>query len=253
MRWSSALSAFSESTRAWPTRPASCSRLAVSWRHLGGGIVGGGGDLVGQARQALMQRLDRFLDAVMGGRLRSSRSSRSFSAITLLAQLVEGLGLFAGGDVDLLARCATSRGCFRDWLRSAGIQAAADRPRSWSSMRRQASFDSVSLRPTRASISSVSRRLAAEGGRPQLSRGAPDGRAAVKGMAPASSSMPEKLRKMRRVSHSPTDRPSRRAAARAASRASGGMPATFQGSSARISNSLAPRTRYRKYRGQDIV
>src|SRR5215469_2286991 len=48
--------------------------------------------------------------------------------------------------------------------------------------------------------------------------------------------MPEKLRKIRLVSHSPTDRPSRRAAARAASRASGGIPATFQGSSARISN-----------------
>src|ERR1700722_16020165 len=53
-------------------------------------------------------------------------------------------------------------------------------------------------------------------------------------MGASSSSMPEKLRKMRRVSHSPTDRPSRRAAARAASRASGGIPATFQGSSARI-------------------
>jgi len=49
-----------------------------------------------------------------------------------------------------------------------------------------------------------------------------------------SSPRSEKLRKIRRVNHSPTDRPSRRAAARAASRASGGIPATFQGSSARI-------------------
>ena len=36
--------------------------------HLAGGIVRGGGDLIGQTRQALMQGLDRFLDAVMDGR-----------------------------------------------------------------------------------------------------------------------------------------------------------------------------------------
>ena len=47
-------------------------------------------------------------------------------------------------------------------------------------------------------------------------------------------------RRIRRVSHSPTGRPSRRAAALAASRASGGMPATFQGRSGRISTRHGP-------------
>ena len=71
-------------------------QIAGELGDLGGGIVGGGGDLVGQARQALVQRLDRFLDAVIGG--------GAFQPLQPLvqrhhiqAQLVEGLGLFAGG------------------------------------------------------------------------------------------------------------------------------------------------------------
>ena len=60
--------------------------------RLGGGL----GDLVGKARKALMQRLDRILQAVLG--------LAAFQPVAdihdMATQLIEGLGLFAGGDVD---------------------------------------------------------------------------------------------------------------------------------------------------------
>ena len=139
-----------------------------------------------------------------------------------VAKLVESLRLAAFD----MARL------FSDWLRSAASRRRAT-PRNCSSMRRKTSPVSLSLRATCASISSVSRR---------------DGRtsvAAVKLLTfddqasrMGASAVSEKLRRMRRVIHSPTERPSRRAAALAASRASIGMPATFQGMSGRISTHL---------------
>ena len=101
-------------------------QVAGQLGDLAGGIVGGGGDLVGQPGQALVQRLDRVLDAVIGG-----RAFQPFQPLVqrhhVQAQLVEGLGLFAGMDVDFL------RGARQDPVALAvtalgGIQAAAQAP-----------------------------------------------------------------------------------------------------------------------------
>ena len=47
--------------------PGKLLQVGSQRQHLAGGVVGGGGDLVGQPRQTLMQRPNRFLDALICG------------------------------------------------------------------------------------------------------------------------------------------------------------------------------------------
>ena len=66
---------------------------------LGGGLMGGLADLVGKPRQALVQALDRILQAILMG-IAFQPFQPLGQAEHMAAQLVEGLGLFAAGDVD---------------------------------------------------------------------------------------------------------------------------------------------------------
>ena len=69
-------------------------------RYLLRRLIGGLGNLVGQARQALMQRLDRALQALLRDvALQPVQPVGDIHHMT--DQLVEGPGLFARGDVDL--------------------------------------------------------------------------------------------------------------------------------------------------------
>ena len=101
-------------------------QVAGDLHDLAGGIVGGGGDLVGQTRQALMQSLDRVLDAVIGGGAFQPLQPL-VQAHHVQAQLVEGLGLLAGGDVDFLGGAGNDAVAF-PVAAFAGIQAAAKAP-----------------------------------------------------------------------------------------------------------------------------
>ena len=199
-------------------------QIAGERAGLTAGAGGGLAELVGQARQALMQAFDRLLQAVLhGGALQllqpfvepshggpagrrpgPVRGWRCLISVAawLIARLHFGLAALgiveAAADVaQLFLDAAIGMGRFGFGIR----QARQHRPRCRGGWRRTQKSGPCSpvLKGTEA---------------------APSPNSAM----------------IRRVSHSPTDRPSRRAAARAASRASGGMPATFQGSSARISN-----------------
>ena len=153
--------------------PATDSTLFASDGDLAGGLVGGLGDLVGQARQALMQRLHRVLQAVLGG-ASAPAAPAARSAHDMRAELVEGLGLFAGGDVDFgrgLAHGAVVFGL----AALGGIEPAADAAQLFLDAALGVRAISVSLRLTRASISSVSRRLAETGGRPRRASSRPSG------------------------------------------------------------------------------
>ncbi|MEY4707430.1 MAG: hypothetical protein RJB58_1153 [Pseudomonadota bacterium] len=112
-----------------PALADACRKLFEIAGELGdlvGRIVGGGGDLVSQTRQALMQCLDRFLDAGVG-----VAALQPFQPLVqrhhIQAQQVEGLGLLAGGGVDLLGGAGNDAVAFAVGA-LAGIDAATQAP-----------------------------------------------------------------------------------------------------------------------------
>ena len=99
-------------------------QIAGQGGNLGGGLAGGMADLVGQPRQALMQAFDRILQAVLVG-IALQPFQPLGQAQNMAAQLIEGLGLFAGRDVDLAGRLAHRLGVF-GLAAFGGVQPAAD-------------------------------------------------------------------------------------------------------------------------------
>ena len=199
-------------------------QIAGERAGLTAGAGGGLAELVGKTRQALMQAFDRLFQAVLhGGALQLLQPFVQPGHVT--AQLVEGLRLFAAGERDLGRRPAHRPVHFG--LAALGIvEAAADAAQLF--LDAAIGMGRFGFRIRQARQHRLG--LAAVGGATQKSGPCSPMLKGTEAAPSPNSAM------IRRVSHSPTDRPSRRAAARAASRASGGMPATFQGSSARISN-----------------
>ncbi len=107
-------------------RHAAGQRLEIGGecRDLRGGLVCCGRDLVGKARKTLMQALDRIARAVVRRGMLDALQAVG-KAHHAAAELVEGLGLFARGDVDLRRRLAHGAVVF-GLVALGGLEAARD-------------------------------------------------------------------------------------------------------------------------------
>ena len=88
------------SLRTWPSRPATVSRLPESEEICVADWLAVCGDLIGKARQALMQRFHRIAQAVVGDAALHPVEALG-EADHMRAELIESLRLFARGDVHL--------------------------------------------------------------------------------------------------------------------------------------------------------